>query len=315
MEKIKKIASYVKRSHMNHKLDTSVKMEIDVRWNTKLFMIESVYKSYNQIKELIKGNKSSSAVNLPNLTNMDIKNMKNIIEFMTPFHAATVELSARKTPTIHLVYLQFKKLQKHIFEFEAIYDEGDEEISWAEVKIAASENMIKKFLIQDLHKVAFFLHPNYKSLKGESDEEKSSIKSKCSQMYERLITEPVESETHQNIVSEMAFDVDDFMEFEFSAPVVARQTKSIKDEINAYSDLPLFEPVKDVLKFWNNDHQGKQFPKLRRLVQKLLGACASSVASESTFSTGGNIVEKKRTKLMGENEALTFIHYMLLMED
>ena len=42
----------------------------------------------------------------------------------------------------------------------------------------------------------------------------------------------------------------------------------------------------------------------------------SSVASESTFSTGGNIVEKKQTKLMGENvEALTFIHYMLLMED
>ena len=89
-----------------------------------------------------------------------------------------------------------------------------------------------------------------------------------------------------------------------------------KDEINAYSNLPLFEPVKDVLNFRKNDHQGKQFPKLRRLVQKILGACASSVASDSTFSTRGNIVDKKRTKLMGENvEALTFIHYMLLMED
>lgn len=55
------------------------------------------------------------------------------------------------------------------------------------------------------------------------------------------------------------------------------------------------------------------FPKLKKLAQKILSIQASSVASESAFSTQGNIQTNERTRLTSEHvKQLLFLHYFYL---
>ena len=58
-------------------------------------------------------------------------------------------------------------------------------------------------------------------------------------------------------------------------------------------------PVPDIddnpLKWWKFEES--RLPTLSKVARKYLCVCATSVESERTFSTGGNIVTKKRSSL------------------
>ena len=53
----------------------------------------------------------------------------------------------------------------------------------------------------------------------------------------------------------------------------------------------------DIVAFWQCIAFTKQYPKLSRLALGMLSVPASSATSERTFSTSGNVLEKKRCSL------------------
>lgn len=89
-------------------------------------------------------------------------------------------------------------------------------------------------------------------------------------------------------------------------------TRAIEAEINAYAGLPLLPVKEDPLEWWRNRVKSKEFKYLSRAARKFLSAPCSSIESERLFSTGGNIYEPSRNRLLPENaEKLLFCYYNL----
>ena len=80
---------------------------------------------------------------------------------------------------------------------------------------------------------------------------------------------------------------------------------SIVSEWDMYTKMPA-EIGTEVLKFWKDNQ--KKFPLLSEAARKWLCVPASSAPSERVFSSGGNIISYKRTKLQPEQvEKLLYI--------
>ncbi len=86
-----------------------------------------------------------------------------------------------------------------------------------------------------------------------------------------------------------------------------RASDTYGDEIHSYYNHSV-PPVKDnPLQWWKLNKD--RYPAVARVAQKYLGAPATSVPSESLFSTAGNIVTKKRTRLCHETiRDIVFLH-------
>ncbi len=83
--------------------------------------------------------------------------------------------------------------------------------------------------------------------------------------------------------------------------------ESIPHEVDAY----LAEPTPSIhvkaLDWWKNNRS--RFPRMVLLACKYLCIPATSIASERTFSTAGNIVTKKRASLGGDTvDILVFLN-------
>ena len=78
-------------------------------------------------------------------------------------------------------------------------------------------------------------------------------------------------------------------------------------EIKSYKDLKRIPMDEDPFKWWIMNAMG--FPYLKTVAARYLSSPLSSVESERTFSIGGNIVTKDRTRLTADNtEKLIFLN-------
>ena len=101
------------------------------------------------------------------------------------------------------------------------------------------------------------------------------------------------------------FDLIKDEEMAFVEPERPPTQSSIVSEWGMYTKIPA-EIGTDVLNFWKDNQ--KKFPLLSETAWKWLCVPASSAPSERVFSSGGNIVSYKRTKLQPEQvEKLLYI--------
>ena len=104
----KRAVVYVKRSGINLHLAKTVKMMVETRWNTLVDMLESVVAVLPEIIKLLEENKEEHKLDG---WNTEIANQ--MIEFLKPFKDVSLELQAKKTPTLHLVLIRQADLMKH----------------------------------------------------------------------------------------------------------------------------------------------------------------------------------------------------------
>lgn len=84
------------------------------------------------------------------------------------------------------------------------------------------------------------------------------------------------------------------------------QDTSIKDEIETYLQDPVLRPDSNVLQYWRDN---KKYPHLRGLSKKFLCIPPATVHSERLFSSAGQIVDKKRSRLDPQKvRMLVFLH-------
>jgi len=102
------IVTYIKRSGKNVELAKTVKMMAEPRWNTLLNMLESVCASFLDIVELLKEQGESTR-----LDNWDSELATQLVNFLVPFRSVSVELQAKKSPTLHLVLIRYFDLLRH----------------------------------------------------------------------------------------------------------------------------------------------------------------------------------------------------------
>ena len=103
---------------------------------------------------------------------------------------------------------------------------------------------------------------------------------------------------------------DMFKCFQQHAPVASDLTNAsaaVAAEINRYKLMPVESFNSDPLNFWKKNRHA--LPILSQLARKLLCIPSTSAASERTFSTAGNIISDKRSRLSSDMvQTLVFLY-------
>ncbi|CAM4475285.1 unnamed protein product [Leuciscus chuanchicus] len=160
----KELAAYLKRTGAIASLKHTVNQECDVRWNSKVTMLESIQKQYEDIRELLKNRDQEHR-----LGGIHQDQLAHLIDFLTLFKLAISELEGEHYPTIHMVLLWFFKLKKHC---EPKF--GDPPYMKS-LRSRASALLDEKMCPNATHKIATFLHPKFKSLKMLVEEDRLEV--------------------------------------------------------------------------------------------------------------------------------------------
>ena len=83
--------------------------------------------------------------------------------------------------------------------------------------------------------------------------------------------------------------------------------QAVESELRRYQDEETIDLDADPLVWWKS--RISQYPLLARLVRMVWSLPATSVSSEQVFSAAGNVLTKKRARLLPENvDKLVFLH-------
>lgn len=104
----KELVAYLKRTGAVASLKHTVHQECDVRWNSKIAMLESIRSQYHDIHDLLESRGQAHR-----LDGIHLDQLTHLIDFLSIFKVAIDELEGEQYPTIHMVLLWFSKLRKH----------------------------------------------------------------------------------------------------------------------------------------------------------------------------------------------------------
>jgi hypothetical protein len=91
--------------------------------------------------------------------------------------------------------------------------------------------------------------------------------------------------------------------------LVQRRRVSELDKYLEEEAVPVGTPL-DILKYWK--FSSATYPVLARMARDILAILASTVASESAFSSGEKIISEYRSRLTSETvEALVYLQYWI----
>ena len=136
---------------MNQLLPTSLKLNVDTRWNSIHDMLESISLNFQQCEDLLFDRNETSYLN-----DINRKVVMDFVKFLSLFKVASEEMSADKTPTLHLEVPWFTIL-KNSCELK-----NDDHLLLAQYKNVVSKMLDEKCHITSLHYIATFLYPNAK---------------------------------------------------------------------------------------------------------------------------------------------------------
>lgn len=160
----KELVAYLKRTGAVASLKHTVNQECEVRWNSKVTMLESIHKQYQDIRELLESRDQEHR-----LDGIHQDQLTHLMEFLTLFKLAISELEGGNYPTIRMVLLWFSKLKKHC---EPKF--GDPHYMRS-LRFCASALLDNKMTPTATHKIATFLHPKFKSLKMLIEEDRQEV--------------------------------------------------------------------------------------------------------------------------------------------
>lgn len=94
---------------MNQYTTTSLKQNIDARWNSIHDMLESISLNYGKCEDALLNRNE-----VYYLDNIDRKVVVSFVKFLALFKIANEQLSAVATLTLHLIVTWFMKLKGHV---------------------------------------------------------------------------------------------------------------------------------------------------------------------------------------------------------
>lgn len=263
----------------------------ETRWNTFDYMVDSVEKNYDKIKELLIERKSVHCLPPRNI-------LVEVHKFLQLFSEITVRCEANKTATAHLVWISSHKINQHL-----VIERGDLDLEVIkQMKKAASEYFKKDcFDLSDYNIVAPILYPPMNALNFASESEKNN----AYRILRNMMAEIDENDNNENYILDEGSKrkVNGTNSF-----IQGYVNGSNGDELSRYKQTIVLENDEfDLFEWWYN-HQ-LEFPKLFKIFCKIYSVPASSAASERQFSCAGNVVTNKRNALAPKKaEAIVILH-------
>lgn len=147
------LVTHFKKCELQNKLTTSLKKDVDTRWNSIVEMLMSIDKVYGEVLNVLSDRKEEHLID-----DLDTHLIKDLIALLEPFKVGSEILSADKEPTLHLV-LPFVKKFKQACEINT-----NDTAPIKQIKRALLSKLDEKIWLCDLHYIATFLCPETKSL-------------------------------------------------------------------------------------------------------------------------------------------------------
>lgn len=301
IDKVSSLVSYVRNSGLGVNCDPQLKPYLEARWNTVHDTLDSVSKNYVTLSKILlekeEADKRSDVLGM--LTSIPRMQLEVICEFLAKFKIWIKELESDTKPTLWMVWPIFNNLKKHLKDADS-----DDQIIRA-MKVAGREYLeknISDFEPKLVHKISTVLNPMLKNIAIASQAEKSEVYSKIDEELKKYTLDTMDRGEIEGAVIANQDILDDFMgQPDFSETQSRSGVGNYSDEFHRYlgDDIPISNPFKfDLLEWW---FKNRQFYKnLFRLFISKVGICASSSASERSFSTTGIILEARRTCLIPE---------------
>ena len=298
---------------------TSLKQEVDLRWNSKLLMMKSIVKEKANIQSYLS---AKSEMNRLEKINFDL--IESLCDFLEPFKLCVDSLEGSKYVTLHSVLLLKKKLLGHL------QVQPNENYVVSQLKETATSLLEKKWPVYMIHKVATFLCPKFKNLSFLEVAEKQEVHAhvrqiicdieKCSDAANASHTPCVENEHSYDMLKVMhpkkSFTSD---MSEFEDDIISSNKQAPTDEVTIYLNSSFHEDYVaglsdenvvgglNLLLFWKA--KANQFPSLSALAKCVLCIPASSASSERAFSTSGRVFKERRTRLGSDTlDAILALH-------
>ncbi|KAK3929532.1 Transposable element Hobo transposase [Frankliniella fusca] len=99
-QQCKSLVTYVKNSSFHSALKSTLKQEMDVRWNTSLAMFQSIHAVYDELTTILTDRKESDR-----LSNIKKDTLEAFIALLDPFKTESIKLQSESEPTLQLVLL------------------------------------------------------------------------------------------------------------------------------------------------------------------------------------------------------------------
>lgn len=329
LEKVRGIVCHFKRSTIsNNKLlkyqenegnDNPLKVILDVvtRWNSTYYMLER----FIQLEEAIKSTIAIIEKELPVLTVDEWKIIKELCLALKPFDDASKTLSGDKYCTTALVIpicsglqnIYLKLLNQRRFS-EVVNDVVQLFHSGLQQRLGNVER-------SNTLSTSTFLDPKFKQIAFSDKVIAESTKNRLTELIAKKIREET-SECKNNIIvlenklirpaNHEKKDEDLSIWGDFDKMVASTQPKGTFTsraiiEMQRYLEEEIIPRTSDSFLWWKQHRQ--MFPYLSKIAQEQLCTLATSVPCERLFSTAGQVLSDRRTRLSSKNvEMILFLN-------
>ena len=271
-----------------HKL----KVDVCTRWGSTLDMLHRLVEQQEAIRVVLASDRKSSHL-IPTWQDFDV--IDSVLAALAPLKEMTDLLSGEQHITVSAV----RPLVQHISTVVLARKENDSTLT-TEIKKRVKENLERRYSSDEtdqLVTICSVIDPRFKLSSVDSSNHpnvKEIIKSEMDSLSVHVDT-AVSSEPEQPLLKKPKYALGQILGNTASS---SSTHMTVSEELDMYLQLPVEDIDSSPLIWWKNNKD--KFPRLNKLARKYLCICATSVASERLFSTGGDIVTASRSCLKPE---------------
>lgn len=268
--------------------------ECKTRWNSTLHMVQRLIQLRGALDEATQQiNKSNqhlaSSISSNTPTKEEWEQLRLLVDLLTPFEEATLQLSKSYYPSLPLTPLIVSYLLKFL--------ENTRHLCAPIMQQKLQEWYDDKFFQDKAVLLSQFFDPRFKKMQGARTVDKEAVYEHVQRELRGLGTKKAPSdEAHAGSSQEAKGSKKHWSLAMFLPPDESSVSPEV-DELQQYLALP--EAVKetsfDVLGWWREHRE--LLPQLSRLARKYLCMMATSVPSECLFSSAGELLSNKRNRL------------------
>lgn len=228
---------------------------------------------------------------------------KAMLQMLDPFTEALKSLSNDQKPTINEVYIFRKKLVDQFKNPNIVASEH--------IRNVAQTLIEELFPITNVHQIAVFLDPRFKSLKFMDHEERSAV----IKMVSKMISVTEEGGGDELNSQKNTFDANssqlsncaDSSKYLVEYMDISEEPNDKHEEIDVYINMKLSDVYSaNILEFWESRYD---LPHLRQLAKEILCIPAAAVVSEKIFSDDANLFVRRRLNMEIDNiKQMLYIH-------
>lgn len=274
-----------------------LRADVSTRWGSTIFMVKRIKEQIDAIRTVLSNDRKASHL-VPTWQDSDV--IDSLIAAIEPLEEITDLLSGEKRVTSSAI----KPLLKHLVSKVLIGQESDTTLT-RQIKSVIKQDLQSRYEDEEISNfldICSLLDPRFKSIFTFESEVAKIVRDLSLDVLAEnespipLSAEPAEEPPSKKGKFRKIFG-DDFQN-ETTDCGASTPLERVKQEMAMYFQLPVMDIDENPLSWWK--HESIRMPLLSQLAKKYLCSSATSVASERSFSTAGNVITSNRSLLKPE---------------